>query len=333
MTITESAAPPTSTLVDLDAALAALGKDYSKLQPRIRSLTHSVNCDCDGVALHLHFPSLRQGQATVHELIEAIFLYLIPFALPRTDVMAVHNLHKTASTDDFVMRLLQLSESARSLFIRANKATNRNGEAGELLLYLLTEWVLGAPQIIAKMSLKTNPSMPVHGSDGVHVRYSKSDGKLLLYWGESKLYANVGDAIGAAATSIAKAIDPATMRHEIELVKRNIDFSGLEPSQKKALLQYLDPFDETYNERHDVITCLVGFDFDGFAAVGKGDPTKAEEDFRKLAASELSQVAPKIAAAFNGAGLNGRPIEIFLFPVPSVKSLREMFQIKIGWKP
>ena len=54
-----------------------------------------------------------------------------------------------------------------------------------------------APQLIAKMSLKTNPKMPVHGADGVHVRYSKADKRLLLYWGESKVHADVGAAISA----------------------------------------------------------------------------------------------------------------------------------------
>src|SRR3546814_10487872 len=71
---------------------------------------------------------------------------------------------------EFHAAVSQLNQRALALFKRVRKASNRSGEAGELLLYLLTEWILGAPQIIAKMGLKTNPQMPVHGSDGVHVR-------------------------------------------------------------------------------------------------------------------------------------------------------------------
>lgn len=332
MTVPKPPDQKLATPVDLEAAVAALRKDYSKLTARIRTLTHSVECDCAGVNLRFHFPSLRQGQPTIHELVDAIALYLMPFALPRSEVAEVYGLYGTISADDFTTRLLQLSESAKSLFKRANEATNRNGEAGELLLYLLTEWVLGAPQIIAKMSLKTNRDMPVHGADGVHVRFSKADGKLLLYWGESKLYANVTDAITAAAKSLSEAMQPEKLKHEIELVQRNIDFSGLQADEKKALLQYLDPFDETYNDRHDVITCLVGFDFDGFAKVAKADTSKSDEEFISLAKQELSEVAPKLAKALKAAGLANKPVEIFFFPMPSVQSMRDIFQAKIGWK-
>jgi hypothetical protein len=109
-------------------------------------------------------------------------------------------------------------------------------------------------------------------------------------------------------------------------------FKGLDAAERKALLRYLDPFDETYNERHDVPTCLVGFDFDGFVAVAKSDPTKAEADFAALAEKELHSVAPKLTKALVEAGLDGRPVEIFFFPVPSVQELRDVFQVKIGWK-
>src|ERR1043165_9473083 len=202
MSIIESPDLKPTKPVDLEAALAALRKDYSKLNARIRPITHTVKCEYAGVTLRLHFPSLRQGQPTIHELVDALALYLMPFALPRSELAKVQGLYGKVSEEEFSTRVLQLAESARSLFKRANDATNRNGEAGELLLYLLTEWVLAAPQIIAKMSLKTNRDMPVHGSDGVHVRYSKSDGKLLLYWGESKLYANIADAIDRKSTRL-----------------------------------------------------------------------------------------------------------------------------------
>lgn len=43
----------------------------------------------------------------------------------------------------------------------------REASVDELLLFLLTEWILGAPQVIAKLALKTNPQMPVHGADVV----------------------------------------------------------------------------------------------------------------------------------------------------------------------
>lgn len=317
---------------DLEAALAGLRRDYSKLVPRLRALEHTVTCECEGVNLRLHFPAFRQGKATVYELVDAIVHFLTSFALPRSDVKAVDDLYGQVSVDDFKLKVSQLSESAKTLFKRANQATNRNGEAGELLLYLLTEWILDAPQLVAKMSLKTNREMPVHGSDGIHVRYSVEQARLILYWGESKLYADIGDAITAAISSIMEAFEPEKMQHEIELVQRNIDFSGLDCAGKSAILKYLDPFDDAYNERHDVTTCLLGFNFDAFKAVSSFQAEKTEVEFIKLAEAKLKELAPKLATTINAAKLANRPIEIFFLPVPSVQELRDLFQAKIGWK-
>jgi Cap4 SAVED domain len=319
--------------VDLDFALAAMRRDYSNLSSRIRTLTHSVVCECEGVQLRLHFPAFRQGSATVHELVEAISLYLMPFCMPRSEVNQLDKQYGTIKVDDFRLKHAQLSEKARSLFIRANRATNRSGEAGELLLYLLTEWILGAPQIIAKMSLKTNREMPVHGSDGVHVRYDASNSRLILYWGESKLYGDVGDAIAAAVKSVTEALNPEKMQHEIDLIQRNISFSGLDDKSKDALLRHLDPFDDTYNNRHDVITCLIGFDFDAYTSITAKDGDDAEKHFSALAQAKLEKLAPTLAAALKKAKLDNQPIELFFFPVPAVQDLRDIFQTKIGWQP
>lgn len=318
---------------DLDIVLAALRRDYSKLAPRIRQLQHEVACECAGVTLHLHFPAFRQNTTTVQELVDAVWLHLASFALTRQEIDAVRSLQATLPFDEFHAKITQLNDTAAKLFIKAHKATNRNGEAGELLLYLLTEWILGAPQIIAKMTLKTNPMMPVHGADGVHVRYCGETSRLFIYWGESKMYGDVGKAIAAAATSIAKALGPEEIGHELQLVQRNIDFTGLEADGKAALLRYLDPHEEAYNERKDVVTCLVGFDFDGFEKASAAGDQKAEDLFRSLATEKLTEVAPKVAAALKTAGLADQSVELFFFPLPAVQEFRDLFQARIGWTP
>lgn len=318
---------------DLDEILAALSRDYSKLKARIRELQHEVTCECGGVTLRLHFPAFRQGKTTINELVELAWLHLTPFALTRKEIDAVRKLQSTLPFEDFLIKITQLNDAAARLFIRAHKATNRNGEAGELLLYLLTEWILGAPQIMAKMTLKTDSQMPVHGADGVHVRYCSETARLLLYWGESKMYSDVGAAITAAATSIAKSLEPEELSHELQLVQRNIDFTGLGAVGRTALLRYLDPHEEEYNQRKDVITCLIGFNFDGFQKASAGGDQGAEDAFRALAKEKLAAVAPKVSAAFKAAGLDSQDVELFFFPLPAVQEFRDLFQARIGWLP
>lgn len=321
--------PPTE---ELATALAVLRRDLSKLSNHLGTIDHTVTTECSELKLRLHFPAFRQRKPMVAELVDAVSLHVMNFCLPRKQVNEVTELYQKVGVEEFMHRMEVMRQEAYDLFKRAHIATNRNGEAGELILYLLTEWLLGAPQIIAKMALKTNTEMPVHGADGVHVRYCPDTGRLFVYWGEAKLYQDIGAAITEAAKSIAESLTDEKVKHEITLVKRYIDFSDMSDPAKKALLEMLDPFGPGYKDRLDVITCLIAFDFDAFASVqaGTGD---AEGAFAALALTKLEEVAPKIATALKDKGMASQPVELFMVPVPSVSRMRELFQDKIGWKP
>jgi len=313
----------------LETALAALQKDWSFVQARLRILEHDVVTTHGRLTLRLQYPSLRDGQATIGDLVEVISTCLIPFSLPRKRIEAVTGAKDALGDFDYMRAVEGLSREARSLFIRARKSADRNGEAGELLLYILTEWLLEAPQILAKMELKTSGQMPVHGSDGVHVRYDPKAKQLLLYSGEAKLHANLGKAIDAAVASIKSGLAPEKLKHEIDLVQRHLDLSGLDDEARGALLAYLDPFDETSNARIDVVTCLIGFNFAGYAATAGDEVPPAA--FEAAALAKLAQVGPELAQAFQDADLAHQRIELFLMPVPSVSDLRTLFQNRIGW--
>lgn len=315
---------------DLEEFVAALRKDYKKLSVRIRTLTQSIACEVKGVTIRLHFPTVSQGNAKIPELIDSLLNYMTPFALPRSYTDPIAAEYGKIPEEDYRVKREKLQREAIDLFIKANKATNRNGEAGELLLYLLTEWILETPQLISKLSLKTNPNAPVLGSDGVHVSYSAAKKALIFYCGESKLYHDVGKAIADAASSIAKALTADSAKHELQLISRNIGLAGATPAQTKLLLSYLDPNDddENYNKRIDISTCLIGFDFNAFnqLTIDCGD-----DEFAALAEAELRKITPKLATAIKQAGLKNRLIEIFFFPVPSVQVFRDLFQAKVGW--
>lgn len=315
-----------------DRISALLYKDYSRvLSARICCLDHDVTCETSEVTLRLHFPAFRGATPTVGDLVDVIALYMMNFTLPRSQIAALADLYKSVPFEEFSLRHSKLEQSALSLFKLAQEATNRNGEAGELILYLLTEWVLNAPQLLAKMSLKTNRNVPVHGADGIHVRYCKDSDSLYLYWGESKLYSDVGQAISEAARSIVKALEHQSIRHELRLVEQNIDLSGLSQLAKASILSYLDPFDKQSNKRVDVTTCLIGFDFDAFTklTLAKSNP---EAEFKRLAAVKLAELAPILSETVKANNLANHKIELFFFPVPSVQELRDLFQAKIGWK-
>jgi Cap4 SAVED domain len=316
--------------IDLERFVAGLRRDYSKLSARVRELTHSVDCDCKGVALRLHFPTINQGKAAIWELVNAILDYMTPFALHRSQVEELEREYGRIPADEYRKKCERQQREAISLFIRAQKATNKNGEAGELLLFLLTEWILKAPQLLAKLPLKTNRDMPVHGTDGIHVGYLPGKNTLCTYWGESKLYGDVNKAIATAVESIEKALRAESTEYELALVARNISGAGLTPEQKSLLLSFLDPIEgENYNSRVNVTTCLVGFDFDAYKQL---DANSDEQQFASLALTKLQELAPRLSASLKAAGIQSHLVEMFFFPVPSVQDLRDQFQAKIGWK-
>lgn len=321
--------------MELDAlatALAAIRKDWSVLSSRIRTAEHDVVTDHRHLNLRLHYPALRDAQATVEELIGVVALYLTHFSLPRKRVEAVYAAQETMRTPFERHQAISLLErEARSLFIRARTSSQRTGEAGELLLYLLTEWLLDAPQIIAKMSLKTSAQMPVHGSDGIHARFDAESNRLIFYSGEAKLHSDLTNAIASAVTSIKSSVSREKMQHEIELVRRHIDFSGIDEPARSALLRYLDPYEEAYNDRLEVVTCLVGFDFTGYTDLAADAPEDPDTSFRASVTAKLREVGPAFAKALRDAGLPNQRVELFLFPVPSVSVLRDLFQNHIGW--
>ena len=96
-------------------------------------------------------------------------------------------------------------------------------------------------------------------------------------------YSDISAAIKDAAKSIHTALQSQNSQYELKLVSRHIDLAGLNPNAKEAILAFLDPFDERYNQRVDITTCLIGFDFDAYETLS-GAPSD-QGDFELLARS------------------------------------------------
>lgn len=317
---------------DLETALAGLQRSWQPLAVRIKTVEHDVTTPCSQLTLRLHFPAFRERESTVNDLVEVISTYMARFCLPRKQLAETYAKKATLDDDDYHLELTRLDHEAASLFIRGNRLSNRNGEGGELLLYLMTEWILNAPQIIAKMSLKTNRQVPAHGSDGVHVRYDAATGKLVIFSGEAKLQQSLGKAISSAVESIGNALNAEQMSHELSLIKRHIDFTGMDDAAKSALLEYLNPYGTSSNARVEAVTCLIAFDFEAFETIRTAsNDLDPEVAFFVEAQKAVAKAGPAIAKALTDAGLGGRQVELFLFPLPSTAIFRTLFQNRIGW--
>lgn len=212
----------------------------------------------------------------------------------------------------------RLHREARHLLRRAEAS----GEAGEILLYFLIEAVLEAPQLVAKIELKTNPRLEVNGSDGVHFRWDGATSTLELFFGEAKLEKDVKSALKNARDSISRFHSKGLLSHELGLVTSH--FKIADEALQKEVLSYLAPFSKTqrYRVNH---ACLIGFSWDEYKRF-HSPAEKAEierqfvEEYRKYSA-ELGEL---LQEAFEGQ-IPPYHLEVFFVPFDDVASFRAAF--------
>lgn len=153
------------------------------LTPRIGSMEKTWSGTGTKISGQFFYVTFRDSKPTIDDLITIAHARLVNFVMPRTRIEEARA--AMLSNLDAIDPWMLLSTEARDLFMRTDDETGRSGELGELLLYMLIEWILKAPIVACKMYLKTAMQMPIHGVDGVHLGY-ESD-KFIMYWGESKL--------------------------------------------------------------------------------------------------------------------------------------------------
>jgi hypothetical protein len=316
--------------ISAETIVSTLQGDFSSLSKLIRSLT-PTSCGDKYITIRGHYLPFQGSKPRLGELLEHISLYICNFALSRSEINAVHQKIKTASEQERLIAYMRLRESAAELFIKAQKSTNRNGECGELLLYLLTEWILEAPQLLAKMSFKTTSSMPVHSSDGIHVKFDTLSNKLIFFWGEAKLHNTIGSALSDAVESIHNALQFSKLNEDIRLVRRFIDTTGLPADAQAKLVEYLDPLSDSYDQKLYASTCLIGFNFKAFSKLSGITADQIDAFFVKQLELELEAATKSLQSLLASKNISHHRMEVFFLPVESVAQLRNDWQSRIGW--
>ncbi len=191
------------------------------------SLTWGKEITAVGKFFYLSF---RDGIPTVDEFIDYIYNQIIPFCIPAKEIRETAK--KFEETKDTAL-WLRLGDKARNLFIKARNERVTTGEPWELILYIILEAALLAPQVASKMYLKTSEMMPVHGADSIHMTYDNVSSVLTLFWGESKLYQQLSATLDEMIKSISAFILPKGGRSPKE---RDIDIKPTFPTQTTATL-------------------------------------------------------------------------------------------------
>lgn len=269
-----------------------------------------------------YYLGLRDGLPMVREFCVHLRRALVDFCLPRSEIRAAKD--RYAETGDETV-FYDLSAKARRLFIKAQQETKRSGEGGELILFNLLE-LIGAPQVVSKMYLKTAAQMPVHGSDGLHIGLGQSPNELVIYIGESKLHADYDNALGDALGSVTElAADTEKYQREFDLLTDHIDEEGLTASFLETLATYLNPYSSETINRKEAHACLIGFDYVDYGTVLDVDPTLAEAKFVELAKSFAEKKLDNLSKRLKKEKYNKLNFLFFFLPVPSVEEFRKSF--------
>lgn len=302
-----------------------LSSDRDALDVHLTSVEHEVEVKGCSVALHCHCMAVdANGKVRPKRLAEFMRDSALDYAIPKSRAQEarerdVRNRNSRAT--------LALHGEAIGLFTDLLKS----GEGGELLLYLLAEYHLGIPQILSKMSLKTDSRMHYHGADGVYAMPTES-GTLKLFWGESKVFGNPADAIRECLRSLSPFLaqgDSEDAEREKDLLLLR-DHADLDDEKLTAALR--KRFDKSSKLSNTVEYCgiaLVGFDADFYPA---SDARGLAEDVVSAAKTELEKWGEAVGRNLAAEKLERFDIRFLCVPLPSVDGFRGAFREALGFE-
>lgn len=279
---------------------------------------HSVKIHCYCLAVD------GNGRVQLRRLAEFMRNSAADYALPRSKVAEAKARDAKFNSTEAIAELV---ERAKRSFTDLAKT----GEGGEMLLFMLAERFLKLPQILCKMDLKTDGRLHYHGADGVYAGVT-SDGVLKLYWGESKIYEDAGDAIRSCLDSLAPYLielehEGAERERDLLLLSDKADLSN--PTLTAALKKYFDRSSPQSNRVRYCGLALVGF---GAPFYPKHDALAIADEIAKAARESLVDWREKIGKSLTANKLESLEIEFFCIPLPSAQDFRDAFLEAMGLK-
>lgn len=263
----------------------------------------------NGQSINFHFIRRERGEPRLKDLMRLLVNQVMTYCLTRDRVAELE-------PDNAV----DLFREARGLFSKPSKLST-SGEFGELMVYLLIESELRAPQVVSKMALKTSRNTNIKGSDGIHV--GMTDGNLCIWFAEAKVYEEVRAAVRNALQSIRAfrevKDDQELSQHdfEINLIRNHLD---IPPGRlREGILKLLDPYSEEKSSYVPHHACFVGFNWD----IEVLDST---DEIAHLTGFISEYLAEKIETR----NLESVEMHFFFVPMRDVDEARALFQEELG---
>jgi hypothetical protein len=276
----------------------------------------SIKVDGHNVALDFHYLRFNaNGQPKIRELVAILANHLVDYAIDTTRISPNLTTQQWATLFFEALELLRKYEES--------------GEAGELLLYFLMKTVLKAPQMVSKISLKTNPNVEVHGSDGIHARWNETTKHVELFFGEAKIFESIYAALDSAKDSITK-FHAQGLTSEIRLLTNHYKHAPT------PLRDYIIAFAQgttvpgSASLNHAI---LIGYDWDEYLKMEQLPALQREAALLKHYAADHDRLWSLLATRVKALNLNHVHLHVFFLPFKSIKEFRKAFHDKMFGGP
>lgn len=302
---------------------AILSGDPEELGVHLHLVGRDIEIEGHKVTLHCHcLTTDANGKVKVKRLAEFMRNAAADYAIPRKRIEEARERDARFRSTSAVSKLHQ---EARGVF--TDLATT--GEGGEMLLFLLAERFLGLPHVLCKMDLKTDSRMHYHGADGVYAAVT-DDGKLKLYWGESKVYGDPTDAVRDCLKSLAPFLleedhEGSSRERDLLLLSDKADLG--DPRLSEAFKRYFDTASPLSNRTEYCGIALIGFDADFYPS---SDTRGVLEDIAAAAKIGLEDWTTAVGRRLAAEKLEHFDIHFLCVPLPSVEKFREAFLEAMG---
>lgn len=306
--------------MDIKEHLDALVRgNHSNIEAYLREVCKNEHVDKTSADMHIYMLKLDGNKRPrINDFCNFLINRIVDYCIPPSEIRKAKEKDKEYNTTQHVVALCKRAE-------RLFTSQENTGEVGELALSVLTQSILHMPQVLCKMPLKTNPEVHYHGADGVYGKYDVDTRKYCLYWGESKIYGDVGVALSDCFNSIKdllieEGVGGSRRERDMDLFRMNLDFD--DQYLEDAIIEYLDPENAKYNFLEYRGVCLVGYNEESYPK----DFSLVEDEIFNQIRQRIADFKKSIRQRLkHRTPLDTFSLEVFLIPFSDVDQLRKRF--------
>lgn len=322
---------------DVEIVQGALEKllDRSPLEKIVRRAIQSD--DSTSPATTLMHVAFKENLGNTLALADFLWTQALNYALTRKRRDQIRAKLESAPPGD-ISTIAAPVNAVRNAFIEFHKDyPSRASEVGEVLAYCIAVNELEAAQVAAKMSLKTSGNMPVHGLDGIHAKVD--GGALYIFFLESKLSQSANAGVKDYAESVAgfgRNLKQYLLEYSIVRDLGNLDtLTGSERDLALACFDVMDSPDTVERRERSVGVILYKEgQFDKLPPVQPGQPVGFHEtEFAAAYAAQLDHHQQAALKHLTAENVDTNKCHVFFVAVPDVDELRELFYMRMGYKP